>query len=125
MVSATSIDVTINGHRQNEGPDDHRSRPRRSIPRTGRRGGDVHCGGPGDSGCYNVVVGRLTQSTVDQDDEDFEIDKTDGVLSFMKKAQLRGCYGNGGADATSNTYSVTVIATDADGIMSEKVSRSR
>ena len=48
------------------------------------------------------------------------VDKSGGVLSFKKSPNYEMATG-GGADGTSNAYSVTVIATDADGIMSEKV----
>ena len=50
---------------------------------------------------------------------DFEIDKSSGVLSFMESPNYEMATG-GGASGTSNTYSVTVVATDADGMTSEK-----
>ena len=56
------------------------------------------------------------------DDEDFEIDKSSGVLSFMKSPNYEMATG-GGEDGTSNTYSVMVVATDADGLMTEKAVR--
>ena len=55
-------------------------------------------------------------------DEDFEIDKSSGVLSFKESPNYEGATG-GGASGTSNTYSVTVVATDANGLMTEKAVR--
>ena len=66
-----------------------------------------------------VVWSLLKDDEATDDDEDFEIDKSSGVLSFMESPNYEMATG-GGANGTSNTYSVTVIATDADGMMTEK-----
>ena len=66
------------------------------------------------------LAGAVTWSLATGDDaEDFEIDKASGVLSFMKSPNYEMATG-GGANGTSNTYSVTVVATDADSVTSEE-----
>ena len=66
------------------------------------------------------LAGAVTWSlATGADAEDFEIDKSNGVLSFMKSPNYEMAMG-GGASGTSNTYTVTVVATDADGVMTEK-----
>ena len=53
------------------------------------------------------------------DDEDFEIDKSSGMLSFKTSPNYEASTG-GGPDGSSSTYTVTVVATDADSLASEK-----
>ena len=62
------------------------------------------------------MAGDITWSLKadDDDDEDFKIDKSSGVLSFMESPNYEDAKG-GGAEGSSSTYTVTVIATDADG----------
>ena len=65
-------------------------------------------------------MGAVVWSLVDgADADDFKIDKSGGVLSFKKSPDYEMATG-GGVGGTANTYSVTVIATDADGIMNHK-----
>ena len=65
-------------------------------------------------------MGAVVWSLVDgADADDFKIDKSGGVLSFRKSPDYEMATG-GGVGGTANTYSVTVIATDADGIMNQK-----
>ena len=68
------------------------------------------------------IAGAVTWSLKDDvttDDEDFEIDKSSGELSFKKSPDYEAATG-GGASGSSNTYTVTVVATDADRVASEK-----
>ena len=48
----------------------------------------------------------------DDDKDDFTMDG--GVLSFKKSPNFESPTGGGGEDGTSTTYTVTVVATDAD-----------
>ena len=66
-----------------------------------------------------AVVWSLKDDVTTDDDDDFEIDKADGVLTFKESPNYEMPMG-GGADGTANTYTVTVVATDADGVTSEK-----
>ena len=66
-------------------------------------------------------MGAVTWSlATGEDAEDFEIDKSSGELSFMKSPRLRDGYGRRKQRYASNAYSVTVIATDADGITTKR-----
>ena len=65
------------------------------------------------------VTWSLKADVTTDDDGDFDIDKADGVLTFKKSPDYEMATG-GGDEGTSNTYTVTVIATDADGQTSEK-----
>ena len=69
------------------------------------------------------IAGAVTWSLKDDDatddDEDFEIDKSSGELSFKKSPNYEMATG-GGSEGSSNTYTVTVVATDADRVASEK-----
>ena len=64
-------------------------------------------------------MGAVVWSLDGDDADDFKIDKSGGVLSFKKSPDYEMATGGGG-NGTANAYSVTVIATDADGIMSRK-----
>ena len=67
-----------------------------------------------------AVTWSLKGDVATDDDEDFKIDKASGVLSFMKSPDYEMATGGGATNGASNTYTVTVIATDADGVPSEK-----
>ena len=69
-------------------------------------------------------MGAVVWSLVGADADDFKIDKSGGVLSFKKSPDYEMATGGGG-NGTANAYSVTVIATDADGIMSRRLSPSK
>ena len=77
------------------------------------------------TGADPEMAGAITWSLkadangVVEDDEDFEIDKSSGELSFMKSPNYEMATG-GGADGSSSTYTVTVVATDADGQTNDK-----
>ena len=49
----------------------------------------------------------------------FAIDRSSGELSFKKSPDYEKAKG-GGVDGTSNTYTVTVVARDVDGVVTEK-----
>ena len=66
-----------------------------------------------------AIAWSLKDDVAADDDEDFEIDKADGVLTFNESPNYEMATG-GGDTGTSNTYTVTVVATDADGMMSEQ-----
>ena len=65
------------------------------------------------------ITWSLKSDDANDDDEDFEIDKSSGELTFMESPDYEGATG-GGVSGTSSTYTVTVIATDADSTTSEK-----
>ena len=109
---AASIDVTIKVTDENEGP---------AV--TGPAEAEY-----AENGTDPVVVftatdpenmGAVVWSLGGDDADDFKIDKSGGVLSFKKSPDYEMATG-GGVGGTANAYSVTVIATDADGIMSQK-----
>ena len=114
--ASASIDVTIMVTDENEGP---------AI--TGAAEAEYAENGEGQVAVFTAVdpedmgavVWSLGGDDADDDADDFEIDKSSGVLSFKKSPNYEGATG-GGASGTSSTYSVTVIATDADGVASEK-----
>ena len=62
------------------------------------------------------MAGAIAWSLSGDDAEDFEIDKASGVLTFAEVPD----YEMAADDDTNNVYTVTVVATDADGMMSEK-----
>ena len=64
-------------------------------------------------------AGPVTWSLSGDDAGDFMIDKDDGVLSFKESPNYEMAMG-GGDLGTSNTYTVTVVATDAGGIVSDE-----
>ena len=112
--ASASIDVTIKVTDENEGP---------AI--TGPAEAEYAENGTGSVGTYTAVdpenMGAVAWSLKDDaatDAEDFEIDKSNGVFSFMKSPNYEMATG-GGENGTSNTYSVTVVATDADSVTSE------
>ena len=110
---SASIDVTIKVTDENEGP---------AV--TGPAEAEYAENGTGSVGTYTATdpenMGAVTWSFATGGDvEDFEIDKSSGVLSFKKSPNYEMAMG-GGASGTANAYSVTVIATDADGIAKEK-----
>ena len=109
---AASIDVTIKVTDENEGP---------AV--TGPAEAEY-----AENGTDPVVVftatdpenmGAVVWSLDGDDADDFKIDKSGGVLSFKKSPDYEMPTGGGG-NGTANAYSVRVIATDADGIMSRK-----
>ncbi len=66
------------------------------------------------------MAGAITWSLMAGGDvEDFDIDKSSGELSFKKSPNYEMATG-GGANGSSSTYTVTVMATDADGTTNEK-----
>ena len=108
---SASIDVTIMVTDVNEGPEI-----------TGPAEADYLENGTGSVATFTGVdpenAGAVTWSLGEDDDvEDFEIGKDDGVLSFMESPNYEMATG-GGATGTSNTYTVMVVATDADRQMS-------
>ena len=109
---SASINVTIKVTDENEGP---------AV--TGPAEAEYAENRTGAVAMFTAVdpenMGAVVWSLGGDDGDDFKIDKSSGVLSFMKSPNYEDAKG-GGADGTSNTYSVTVMATDADGIMSEK-----
>ena len=111
---SASIDVTIMVTNVNEGP---------TI--NGPAEADYAENGTGPVATFTGVdpenAGAVSWSLVgddaNDDDEDFAIGKDDGVLSFMESPDYEMATG-GGDEGTANTYTVTVVATDADGQMS-------
>ena len=64
------------------------------------------------------LAGAITWSLATGDDaEDFEIDKASGVLKFAETPD----YEMPADGDTNNEYTVTVVATDADGMTTEEV----
>ena len=117
--ASATIDVTITVTDENEGP---------AI--TGAAEAEYAEGETGPVAVFKAVdpekAGAVTWSLKDDvatdGDEDFEIDKSSGELSFKESPNYEMATG-GGASGTSNTYSVTVVATDANGLMTEKAVR--
>ncbi len=115
---SASIDVTIKVTDENEGP---------AI--TGPAEAEYLENGTGPVAAFTAVdpemAGAITWSLkadevdVDQDNEDFEIDKSSGELSFTKSPNYEMGSG-GGEEGASSTYTVTVVAADADNMMNEK-----
>ena len=110
---SASIDVTIKVTDENEGP---------AV--TGPAEAEYAENGMGSVAVFTAtdpeLAGAVAWSLATGGDvEDFEIDKADGVLTFAESPDYEDAMG-GGADGTSNAYAVTVIATDADGILTEK-----
>ena len=109
---SASIEVTITVTDENEGP---------AI--TGAAEAEYAENGEGRVAVFTAVdpedMGAVVWSLGGDDAEDFEIDKSSGVLSFMKSPNYEMATG-GGESGTANTYSVMVVATDADGLMTEK-----
>ena len=106
---SASIDVTIMVTDVNEGP---------TI--TGPAEAEYAENGTGSVATFTGVdpenAGAVTWSLGGDDADDFEIGKDDGVLSFMESPDYEMATGGAG-QGTSNTYTVTVVATDADGQM--------
>ena len=111
--ATASIDVTITVTDVNEGP----------AVTTGPAEAEYAENGTGAVATFTAVdpeiAGAVVWSLGGDDVEDFKIDKSSGELSFMKSPNYEMATG-GGENGTSNTYSVTVIATDADSMMTEK-----
>ena len=110
---SATIDVTITVTDENEGP---------AI--TGAAEAEYAENGEGRVAVFTAVdpedMGAVVWSLATGGDiEDFEIDKSSGELSFKESPNYEGATG-GGASGTSSTYSVTVVATDADRVASEK-----
>ena len=108
-----SIDVTIKVTDENEGP---------AI--TGPAEAEYAENGTGRATVFTAVdpelAGAVTWSlAIGGDVEDFEIDKSSGMLSFKKSPNYEAATG-GGVDGSSSTYTVTVVATDADALTNEK-----
>ena len=114
--ASASIDVTITVTDVNEGPEI-----------TGATEADYAENDMGPVATFTAVdpemAGSVTWSLkadeATDDDDDFDIDKADGVLTFKKSPNYEMAMG-GGAGGTSNTYTVTVVATDADRETSEE-----
>ena len=109
--ATASIDVTITVTAVNEGPEI-----------TGSAQEEYPENGEGAVATYTAtdpeLAGAIAWSLADSgDDEAFEIDKASGVLTFAEVPD----YEMAADDDTNNEYTVTVVATDADGMTTEKV----
>ena len=114
---SASIDVTITVIDVNEGP-----------VITGPAEAEYAENGTGPAAAFTAadpeIAGAITWSlkdddATDDDAADFAIDKSSGVLSFKKSPNYEMATG-GGEGGTAKTYTVTVVATDADGMPSEE-----
>ena len=108
--ATASIDVTITVTAVNEGPEI-----------TGSAQEEYPENGEGAVATYTATdpenAGVITWSLATGDDaEDFEIDKASGVLTFAETPD----YENEADGDNNNEYTVTVVATDADGMTTNK-----
>ena len=118
--ASTSIEVTIRVTDENEGPE---ISGRDTIEYAENGTGSVAVLTATDPENAGAIVWSLMADDNNDltDDEDFEIDRSSGVLSFKESPNYEMGSG-GGSDATdtSNTYTVTVVATDADFVPTSK-----
>ena len=115
---SASIDVTINVTDENEGPV-IAGTTETEYPENGTNPVAFTATDPENAGAiaWSVMVDATGTDTTD--DEDFEIGKSSGMLNFKESPDYEMATG-GGADGSSTTYMVIVVATDADFQSSEK-----
>ena len=115
---SASIDVTINVTDENEGPM-IAGTTEIEYAENGTGSAVFTATDPENAGAITWSVKADADGNDTTDDEDFEIDKSGGMLNFKESPDYEESTG-GGASGTSNTYMVTVVATDADFQSSEK-----
>ena len=112
--ATASVDVTITVTAVNEGPEITGSA--QEYPENGT--GPVATFTATDPEAAGAITWSLKDEDEAEDDaEDFEIDKASGVLTFAEVPD----YETAGDVDENNEYTVTVVATDADSMTTEKV----
>ena len=119
---SASINVTINVTDENEGP----AILLGGLAISGQGNLEYAENGAGPVAAFTAVdpenKGAAVWSLKSVEDDNaslFTIDRSSGELSFKKSPNYEDA--KGGAGGGSNTYTVTVVARDADGVVTEKV----